>query len=107
MSKKPRPASPLHVVAPDPVTERVASPRVGAMVLWSPPDEVRRLDVREILGPEVPAVVARAWPDGTADLHPLPPLGSPALRVEATHRVRRDDSAAPGTWRPAPPPSDD
>lgn len=109
MSKKPRsPATTAHAAAD--AFESVAGAasaaidtmavRLGDIVRWSPPDEMRRLDVHARLGDAVPAVVARVHPDGAVDLHPLPPLGSPTFRAELTWRVRRDDSGAPGTWRP-------
>lgn len=97
MSKKPR--TPAAADAPD-ATAGAALPRLGEIVRWSPPDEMRRLDVYARLGDAVPAVVARVHTDGAVDLHPLPPLGSPAFRVELTWRVRRDDTGAPGAWRP-------
>lgn len=102
-SKKPRtPAAstPAEADAPTSTSDAARAPRLGDVVLWSPPSELRRVDVREQLGVEVPAVIARLHDDGSADLHPLLPLGAPAFRVELTWRVRRDDNRAPGTWRP-------
>jgi hypothetical protein len=75
-------------------TTRADAPRLGAAVLWRVPDEWRAHDVAERLGPEVPAIVARVHTDGAVDLHPLPPLGAPPLRVELTWRV------PPSAWRP-------
>lgn len=102
-SKKPRtPAAPTpaEVFEADAGAPAPAAARLGDIVRWSPPDEMRRLDVRARLGEAVPAVVARVHTDGAVDLHPLPPLGSPDCRAELTWRVRRDDTGAPGTWRP-------
>lgn len=79
-----------ELAAPDALRPPV---RLGATVLWQVPDEWRRYDTSERLGDEVPAVIARAHDDGAVDLHPLPPLGAPALRAELTWRV------APGAWR--------
>lgn len=67
------------------------APRLGEVVLWRAPEEWRRWDVADRLGAEVPAVVARVRPDGSLDLHPLPPFGAPPLRVELTRGVAPPD----------------
>lgn len=98
--KKPRAPAPAEASASTSTESAARLPRVGDLVLWSPPDEMRRHDVHERVGAEVPAVLTRIHGDGSADLHPLLTIGAPAYRAEITWRVRRDDTRAPGSWRP-------